>query len=318
RKAAKTAWTRLQHPPYEARVLKMNEYVSERLADYFIVCGLGDNPKVIDTPGFPDGDWAFGANDETAGAASEAAAAGGGAPPGDILEMQVALRGEEQLARDKGFEVLNTTIDGASSSLEPGSFFKGAGVGVFLCCRRRRPGDRGPAVADIALVAATRNGNKRLHASPPPGFRLIKTSVGGREAVINKGWFLAVRLQDVTGWEDDPPLRRVHVVALNKGERPPAGMQILADSRRMSNGRLAIALGWPRAKGVSDITFRPEVLDRFPHQDYEDYPLDSEVIPMFAFPQGMRIQAGHITNAPPARAFPFVLTDAHGAKTYVT
>ena len=105
----------------------------EGLADYFAICGLPDDPKLLDpSRGAPE--------DERAR---------------DIMDLAVVLGTEEA---PEGFMPIDYTYFGARANLDQMqlSTLESSKASIFLAFRRRDHGELGPAISSIVVSGHAR------------------------------------------------------------------------------------------------------------------------------------------------------------------
>lgn len=177
----------------------------------------------------------------------------------------------------------------------------------------------------------------------PPGFELIEFTESGKSASIvpssTKGVFLAIRRQDASersekrrltdvGNDDDDDIvsdeeeevddgfgleaaiQDVCIILVGKGEEPPEGFALIDKPLNTRNFSvktcLAVRKGLP--VGLCDVSLKPQILDRFPAEDYKNFPLPKELIEMFTFPQGIRLKRATLQDSPPAIHFSYAMS----------
>lgn len=98
-----------------------------------------------------------------------------------------------------------------------------------------------------------------------------------------------------------------------------SGYHLLEESVSFKSGkRLLLAYRkTPCPMGLCEVTFKGEVLDRFPRDDHHDFALPLDVLPMFSYPKGIRIQRVRADKPPEPSYCSYVLTDEHGRNYYV-
>ena len=98
-----------------------------------------------------------------------------------------------------------------------------------------------------------------------------------------------------------------------------SGYHLLEESVSFKAGkRLFLAYRkTPCPMGLCEVTFKGEVLDRFPRHDHHDFALPHDVLPMFSYPKGIRIQRVRADKPPEPSYCSYVLTDEHGRNYYV-
>ncbi|KAM3577162.1 hypothetical protein VYU27_001078 [Nannochloropsis oceanica] len=98
-----------------------------------------------------------------------------------------------------------------------------------------------------------------------------------------------------------------------------SGYHLLEESVSFKSGK-GLLLAYrttPCPMGLCEVTFKGEVLDRFPRDDHHDFALPLDVLPMFSYPKGIRIQRVRADKPPEPSYCSYVLTDEHGRNYYV-
>ena len=61
-----------------------------------------------------------------------------------------------------------------------------------------------------------------------------------------------------------------------------------------------------------------QVLDRFPAEDYDEFPLPDSMVTMFSFPDNLKIKRAPMHHAPQAHYFSYVMTDSMADKVQIS
>ena len=194
----------------------------DRLADYFVVCGLPSEPQLLDPSRAPEAERAR-----------------------DIMELAVVFGGDEA---PEGYMTIQHTYHGAKANFDQmQTQMLEAKSGVFLAFRRRDRDELGPAISNIEVVYTGRGD------AVPRGYVLLDRTPLGKSANLvpsSKGVFLAVRRQDwraakgaqaaVEGGAGhlEPAVQDVCVVLVGRGETTPPGFALIDKVRASRAARL--------------------------------------------------------------------------------
>lgn len=163
----------------------------------------------------------------------------------------------------------------------------------------------------------------------PVGYELIKSSPSGLESALLKGMgYLAVRRADTSSVmfiEGEPLLDDLCVVLRAKGEELPEGYREVekstyhaAGAQSAANAAHQFSIGYHQRApvGLCDLGYDSATLDRFPQQDYGGLSLPVNELPMFAFPDDLRLTYSSLNRFPLPVFFTFVFTDQNGGHLY--
>lgn len=249
-----------------------------RLADYFVVAGLPDDPEVLDDASLPEG-----GNFESL------------APITEISVIFPSL-GEEA---PEGWEVIRKTPTNLDADLNHGSL---RATECFLCIKRGR--DKPPLV-DIGVMY---EGKEYVMQDAEK----VKESLGGSVANVNNSTsqiFLTYRRGLPTMPCNALVVTDVCVVIASKGESPPHAFCCI--SKNLNKGMLGsdVFLCYKKSMNKAKlITYKPDVLARYPMGDIPDFPFPNSV-PLFCLPMGSTLELWPKQTSKPRPVFSnFVLT----------
>lgn len=103
----------------------------------------------------------------------------------------------------------------------------------------------------------------------------------------------------------------------NRGDHLPRGYTLIDQNlnKKVMGCDLYFAVLKSPPEGLYDVGYKPDVLSRFPQNDYKDFPLP-ESVTIFCMPDGVHLQRRLVTDTPLPIYFTFVLTDANGERVY--
>ncbi|CAH0553707.1 unnamed protein product [Brassicogethes aeneus] len=252
-----------------------------RIADYFVVAGLPDEPEPLD--------------DNTLSEGGLLKASHGQAPITDISVIFPTL--EETKPED--YEVITRTPSGLQADLNHGSLRT---IECYLCIRRGR--DKPPLV-DIGVMY---DGKEVLMEDA----EVVDKSVGGNVANVNNSTsqtFITFRRGSSTMPCNALVVTDICVVIASKGESPPHAFCCI--NKNLNKGIvgsdvfLCYKKSMNRAKLLS---YKPGVLSRYPHVDLPNFPFPTKV-PLFCLPMGSTLELWPSEATRPKPVFStFVLT----------
>lgn len=248
----------------------------KRIADYFVVAGMPENPKLLQENIFSD--------------SSHLRTAAVIEPIIDIGVFFPAL--EEKIPED--YEILRFTPSGLDADLNFGS------VRTTACFIYFKRGREKPPLVDIGVMY---DGLERIM----PDAEIVDKTPGDRVANVNNSSskiFLTFRRA-----KPDTPCNELVVTDLcvlipGKGEKVPhAFCQIHKTLNKGIMGNdvyLCYKKSMNRPKCIS---YQPEILHRYPITDHRDFSLNScTSVPLFCLPMGTTLEAWpHIPDGSPKR-----------------
>lgn len=258
------------------------------MADYFVVAGLPANPRPLE---------------EDFSSVQSPRANFGRMPVTDIAVI-VRTEGEVPPA---GFECIEYTPTGFPADLNHGSL---RSPSIFLCYRRGR--DKPPLV-DIGVLYENK---QRVMADS----EVLKKTPYGRPANVNNSGsrtFLTFRRASENAPCNQLVVTDLCVILANKGETPPHAYCKI--DRNLNKGMVGSDVFLCYKKSMnrpSLICYEPAVLERFPREDYANFPLPEQV-PLFCLPMGATVEAWPKKASQPRPTFStFVLTLGSADKVY--
>ncbi|XP_056633032.1 DENN domain-containing protein Crag isoform X2 [Diorhabda sublineata] len=252
-----------------------------RVADYFVVAGLPENPESLDETTLSEG--------------GNLKASHGQPPITDISVIFPSL-GE---TKPDDYEVITKTPTGLSADLNHGSLRT---IECFLCIRRGR--DKPPLV-DIGVMY---EGKELLMEDA----EVVKKSVGGNIANVNNSTsqtFITYRRGPKSMPCNALVVTDVCVVIASKGESPPHAFCCI--NKNLNKGIVGsdVFLCYKKSMNRATLlTYKPEVLSRYPIVDLQDFPFPSSVH-LFCLPMGATLELWPKEATQPKPVFStFVLT----------
>ncbi|XP_048583663.1 DENN domain-containing protein 4C isoform X2 [Nematostella vectensis] len=258
----------------------------QRVADYFVVAGLGENSKPTDIDKLG----------EEVSSVLE--------PITDLAVIFKSL-GERP---PPGYEWIEKSPAGFPADLNHGSIRQPS---CFLCYKR---GSDKPPLTDIGVLY---EGKDRLMS----GCDIITNTPYGRPANVNNSGgsrtYITYRRASQQMAHTSLAVTEICVIVASKGEKPPHAFCII--ERNLNKGMVGSDVYLCYRKSLSRakcITYHADILSRFPEKDYEGFPLP-EAVPMFCLPLGAIIECWPEKCQHPLPLFStFVLTGASGQKIY--
>ncbi|XP_025833553.1 C-myc promoter-binding protein isoform X2 [Agrilus planipennis] len=233
-----------------------------RVADYFVIAGLPQNPDPIDENTLSDaGNLKPGHNQ---------------APITDISVVFPTL-GE---VAPPDYEVISRTPTGLSADLNHGSL---RSVECYVCFRRGR--DKPPLV-DIGIMY---EGKEYLMADA----EVVKQSVGGRVANVNNSTaitYITYRRGSETLPCNALVVMDICVVIASRGESPPHAFCCI--NKNLNKGIVGsdVFLCYKKSMNRAKLlTYNPAVLCRYPMRDLPHFVFPSTV-PLFCLPMGATLE----------------------------
>lgn len=207
-----------------------------------------------------------------------------------------------------GYECLEVTPTGYPANLNHGSI---RCPDMFICYKRGR--DK-PPLKDLGILY---EGKERVME----GCEVVHTTMKGNPANINNSSssriYITYRRAEKSAPSDTLVVVDVCVILGNRGEEPP--LTFLKIGKNLNKGMLGsdVFLCYKKAMVKHDVlAYKASILDRYPAEDYEDFPLP-EPVPMFCLPMGATIECWSADAQHPMPNFStFILTGAAGEKVY--
>ncbi|XP_076102516.1 C-myc promoter-binding protein-like isoform X2 [Mytilus galloprovincialis] len=259
-----------------------------RVADYFVVVGLPDNPLPLEE-----------ISNEAAIKSSYKQD-----PITDICIINKSL-GEKL---PKNYTCIAKTSSGFPADLNHGSIRCHE---LYICYRRSR---EKPPLIDVGVLY---EGKERLM----PGCEVCHTTAWGSPANVNNSnngrIYITFRRAKEEAASDTLSVVDICVILSNKNENPPHAYHCI--EKNLNKGMIGsdVFICYKKAVTKADLlAYKPAILDRYPIEDYESFPLPDSV-PMFCLPMGASIECWSAKAQHPLPIFStFVLTGSDGEKVY--
>ncbi|ERL87686.1 hypothetical protein D910_05076 [Dendroctonus ponderosae] len=252
-----------------------------RIADYFVVAGLPEEPEPLDHTTLSEG--------------GNLKASHGQAPIIDVNVYFPSL-GEEV---PEGWVAITKTPTGLSADLNHGSLRT---TECFLCVKRGR---EKPPLVDLGVMY---EGKEWLMEDA----EVVKTSVGGNVANVNNSTsltFITFRRGLPTMPCNALVVTDICVVIASKGESPPHAFCCI--NKNLNKGMVGsdVFLCYKKSMNRAKLlTYKPDILARYPLGDIQDFPFPSS-IPLFCLPMGATLELWPLEASKPRPVFSmFVLT----------
>ncbi|CAH1118858.1 unnamed protein product [Phaedon cochleariae] len=233
-----------------------------RVADYFVVAGLPDDPELIDETTLSEG--------------GNLKPSHGQAPITDISVIFPSL-GE---TKPDDYEVITKTPTGLSADLNHGSLRT---IECYLCVRRGR--DKPPLV-DIGVMY---EGKEWLMEDA----EVVKESIGRNIANVNNSTsqtFITYRRGQPSMPCNALVVTDVCVVIASKGESPPHAFCCIHKNLNKGIVGSDVFLCYKKSMNRAKLlTYKPAVLSRYPLGDIPDFPFPNSV-PLFCLPMGSTLE----------------------------
>ncbi|XP_037938686.1 DENN domain-containing protein Crag isoform X2 [Teleopsis dalmanni] len=237
----------------------------KRIADYFVVAGMPENPQLLQESIFNDSSHLRAANT---------------IEPITDIGVYFPLLGEEI---PEGYQVLDSTPSGLPANLNYGS------MRATECYIFYRRGKDKPPLVDIGVLY---EGHERIMSDA----EIVGETPGKRVANVNNSsakTFLTYRRA-----KSDMPCNELVVTDLcviihSKGEKPPHAFCLIYKTLNKgymgSDVYLCYKKSMYRPKLIS---YQPEILLRYPTCDRKDFPLNlCPSVPLFCLPMGASLEA---------------------------
>lgn len=237
----------------------------KRVADYFVVAGMPENPTLL--------------KDNILNDSSHLKPAFGVEPITDIGVFFPTL-GEKITP---GYSILETTPNGYDADLNFGS------VRTPACFIYYRRGHDRPPLVDIGVMY---EGSEKIM----PDAEIVYETPGNRLANINNTaarTFITYRRAKLDIPCNELVVTELCVIIPSKGEKPPhAFCQI---HKTLNKGLMGhdVYLCYKKSQNRPRlISYKPELIHRYPKIDYEDFSLSAcECVPLFCLPMGATLEA---------------------------
>ncbi|XP_052872002.1 DENN domain-containing protein Crag isoform X2 [Anopheles cruzii] len=235
-----------------------------RVADYFVVAGMSENPKLLKENIFND--------------SSHLRSASTIDPITDIGVYFPSLG--EQIPAD--YEVLENTPTGLLADLNYGS------VRTTACFIYYRRGKDKPPLVDIGVMY---EGAERIMADAS----MVLSTPGDRVANVNNSsakTFLTFRRAPTNMPCNELVVTDLCIVVPSKGEKPPHAFCMI--HKTLNKGLMGSDVFLCYKKSVNRpklISYEPEILHRYPTVDHRDFPLTlCHSVPLFCLPMGTTLE----------------------------
>ncbi|XP_013113202.2 DENN domain-containing protein Crag isoform X1 [Stomoxys calcitrans] len=236
-----------------------------RIADYFVVAGMPEDPQLLQESNFKESGHLRAANS---------------IEPITDIGVFFPLLGEEV---PEGFEVLESTPTGLPANLNYGSL---RSTECFIYYRRGK--DRPPLV-DIGVLY---EGHERIM----PDAEIVGETPGGRVANVNNSsakTFLTLRRAPADMPCNELVVTDLCVIVRSKGEKPPHAFCLIYKSLNKAFTGSDVYLCYKKSMyRPKHISYQPEILLRYPTVDHNDFPLNlCPSVPLFCLPMGASLEA---------------------------
>ncbi|XP_022252472.1 DENN domain-containing protein 4C-like isoform X1 [Limulus polyphemus] len=260
----------------------------KRVADYFVVAGLPDNPEPLEE---------FSQDGVTLKTSHTLA---------PVTDITVIIRSQGEIV-PQNFTCIETTPLGFPADLNHGSL---RSPSIYLCYRRGR--DKPPLV-DIGVLYETK---ERVMADS----QVVHTTPYGRSANVNNSGsrtFLTFRRAATNAPCNQLVVTDICIILVNKGETPPRAFCII--NKTLNKGMVGsdVYICYKKSMNRPDLLcFKPGILSRYPLDDYQNFRLP-ESVPLFCLPMGATVECWSRNAQLPRPVFStFVLTSDTAEKVY--
>ncbi|XP_035218494.1 C-myc promoter-binding protein-like [Stegodyphus dumicola] len=260
----------------------------KRVADYFVVAGLPDNPSKLDEFSRD------GISPKTTH------------PLVPITDITVIIRSQGEIV-PKGYTCIEYTPFNFTADLNHGSL---RSPNIYFCYKRGR--DKPPLV-DVGVLY---DGKEKVMADS----EVVLTTPYGRSANVNNSGsktFITYRRAAENAPCNQLVVTDICVILANKGENPPHAFCKI--NKNLNKGVLGsdVYLCYKKSMNRPDLLcYKPGIIGRFPLEDYETFPLPPSV-PLFCLPMGATIECWPKKAQHPKPVFStFVLTSYSAEKVY--
>ncbi|XP_005182820.1 DENN domain-containing protein Crag isoform X1 [Musca domestica] len=237
-----------------------------RIADYFVVAGMPENPQLLQESNFKE--------------SGQHLRAANSIEPITDIGVFFPLLGEDV---PDGYEVLETTPTGLPANLNFGSL---RSTECFIYYRRGK--DRPPLV-DIGVLY---EGHERIMSDA----EIVAETPGGRIANVNNSsakTFLTYRRAPADMPCNELVVTDLCVIVRSKGEKPPHAFCLIYKSLNKAFTGSDVYLCYKKSMyRPKHISYQPEILLRYPTVDHNDFPLNlCPSVPLFCLPMGASLEA---------------------------
>ncbi|XP_032594944.1 DENN domain-containing protein Crag isoform X2 [Drosophila grimshawi] len=264
----------------------------KRIADYFVVAGMPEQPQLLQDNIFNDSGRLRAANT---------------IEPITDIGVYFPLLGEQL---PEGYELLEQTPTGMPANLNHGS------VRTTECYIYFRRGKDRPPLVDIGVLY---DGHERIMSDA----EIVGETPGGRVANVNNSsakTFLTYRRARPDMPCNELVVTELCVIVQSKGERPPHAFCLIYKTLNKGYVGSDVYLCYKKSMyRPKHISYRPEILLRYPTVDHTDFPLKlCPSVPLFCLPMGASLEAwphvnGNEKRKPISPVFStFVLTVSDG------
>ncbi|KAH3837816.1 hypothetical protein DPMN_111217 [Dreissena polymorpha] len=259
-----------------------------RVADYFVVAGLPENPQPLEE-------------------FSNEAAIKSTYKQDPITDITVINKSLGDKVPN-GYVCLEKTPSEYPADLNHGSILQHE---MYICYRRSR--DK-PPLTDVGVLYESK---ERLMG----GCEVILQTYYGSPANVNNSsnqhTYITYRRAPENAPSDMLAVVDLCVILENKGEGPPHSYCQIHKNLNRSMVGSSVYLCYKKAMTKTDIlAYKPAVLDRYPREDYEDFPLP-ESVAMFCLPMGATVECWSAKSQHPLPVYStFVLTGIGWNKVY--
>ncbi|KAH8387922.1 hypothetical protein KR093_010337 [Drosophila rubida] len=237
----------------------------KRIADYFVVAGMPEQPQLLQENIFNDSGRLRAANT---------------IEPITDIGVYFPLLGEQLPA---GYELLEHTPTGLPANLNHGS------VRTTECYIYFRRGKDRPPLVDIGVLY---DGHERIMSDA----EIVAETPGGRVANVNNSsakTFLTYRRARPDMPCNELVVTELCVIVQSKGERPPHAFCLIYKTLNKGYVGSDVYLCYKKSMyRPKHISYKPEILLRYPTVDHNDFPLQlCPSVPLFCLPMGASLEA---------------------------
>ncbi|XP_064554916.1 DENN domain-containing protein Crag isoform X1 [Drosophila montana] len=237
----------------------------KRIADYFVVAGMPEQPQLLQDNIFNDSGRLRAANT---------------IEPITDIGVFFPLLGEQL---PDGFELLEHTPTGLPANLNHGS------VRTTECYIYFRRGKDRPPLVDIGVLY---DGHERIMSDA----EIVAETPGGRVANVNNSsakTFLTYRRARPDMPCNELVVTELCVIVQSKGERPPHAFCLIYKTLNKGYVGSDVYLCYKKSMyRPKHISYKPEILLRYPTVDHTDFPLKlCPSVPLFCLPMGASLEA---------------------------
>ncbi|KAH8291608.1 hypothetical protein KR018_006748 [Drosophila ironensis] len=237
----------------------------KRIADYFVVAGMPEQPQLLQENSFNDSGRLRAANT---------------IEPITDIGVFFPLLGEEI---PEGYELLAHTPTGLQANLNHGS------VRTTECYIYFRRGKDRPPLVDIGVLY---DGHERIMSDA----EIVAETPGGRVANVNNSTaktFLTYRRARPDMPCNELVVTELCVIVQSKGERAPHAFCLIYKTLNKGYVGSDVYLCYKKSMyRPKHISYKPEILLRYPTVDHNDFPLNlCPSVPLFCLPMGASLEA---------------------------